>query len=424
VLARTRDSLALALVLVLAITDLAGCRSASKSPIRSAQTLTIGLMAPTSGPNASIGQQATQGAELAVDVVNDVYPDLALPFAATTGLRGGTRLAIAAADTAGEPGGVARRTGELATQRHAVATVVIDSAEVVSAATQQSEQLQVPLLDAATSADYLTELSRDWYFRLSPPDRVYARTALALLRQVQASLPGLHRVVLLEGASIVNGAAGTAMKALFETAGYEVVLRRPAGPVLTEVLNQVTLAHPDVVFALATTPQEAAAVTSFTDQLHGALPVVALGRGITALPANVPAVQPPGVLRVVGWSSDLARRNPLARAVSELYEKRFSTPMTDVAAGAFTAVLTLAQAIDAAQDAGGFATPARVRATLRQLRLTATALIMPWDGVRFSGNGQNDLASGVVEQQLATGFRVVFPRELAATAIGWPGVAK
>ncbi len=425
-LAHTGRWLVVVSVTATMVTPVAGCRSTPKSPTPAAATLTIGLMAPSSGPDAAAGRQAAQGAQLAAEVVNEVNTDLPLPLAAAAGLRDGSRLAIAPVDTAGDVGDIPGKIGELAGPRHAVAVLVVDSAEVVSAATQQSEQLQVPLLDAATSADYLTELSRDWYFRLSPADQAYAQTALQLLRQVQTTVPALHRVALLEGASVAGGSAGTEAKSLFEGAGYEVVLRRPVappGPGMADLRGQVALARPDVVFAIAGTAQEAAAVADFNDQQHGAVPVVALGRGVAALPVSSLPAQSPGVLRIVSWSSDLAHRTPLARSVGDLYQRRFGTAMTDLAASAFTAVLTLAAAADAASaPAAGEASPARIRAALRQLRLAATALIMPWNGVRFAANGQNDLASGVVEQQLAGGFQVVFPRELAAAAIGWPGV--
>jgi branched-chain amino acid transport system substrate-binding protein len=415
------------IVTVALVTSLtAACRSAPTSTTRPASTLTIGLMAPSSGPNAATGRQAAQGAQLAMEIVNDVYNDLPLPLAEAAGLRDGARIAIAPVDTAGDVGAVGGKLGELVGPRHAAAVLVVDSAEVVSAATQQNEALQIPLLDAATSADYLTELSRNWYFRLSPPDRVYAQTALGLLRQVQSTLPSVHRVALLEGTSTVNGNAGTSVRTLLESSGYEVVLRRPmaqGAPALTELQDQLALVHPDVVFAVAATAPDAAVLAELANQQHGTVPVIALGRGVGGLPASPSAGQSPGVLRIVSWSSDLANRNPLARSVGDLFQRRFGTAMTDVAASAFTAVLTLAAAADAASvgTAGG-ANPARIRAALRQLRLTATELIMPWEGVRFSASGQNDLATGVVEQQLAGGFQVVFPRELAAAAIGWPGV--
>jgi branched-chain amino acid transport system substrate-binding protein len=45
-------------------------------------------------------------------------------------------------------------------------------------------------------------------------------------------------------------------------------------------------------------------------------------------------------------------------------------------------------------------------------------MIMPWNGVRFNSEGQNQLAAGVVEGW-DDGFRVVYPRELAAGPMVW-----
>jgi branched-chain amino acid transport system substrate-binding protein len=134
---------------------------------------------------------------------------------------------------------------------------------------------------------------------------------------------------------------------------------------------------------------------------------VAVGRGVAGLGA-VTGARP--VLRTVGGSTDFAARNPVGKAVADLYQRRFNTPMNDVAAAAFTATLTMAVAIDRASGAEA----TQIRAALRNLWLPATETIMPWDGVRFGPGGQNDLAGGVVEQRSASGaFEVVYPRELA-----------
>jgi branched-chain amino acid transport system substrate-binding protein len=83
--------------------------------------------------------------------------------------------------------------------------------------------------------------------------------------------------------------------------------------------------------------------------------------------------------------------------------------MSEEAAGSFTAVLTLAAAIDAA----GSVEPQRVRGALIGLDLPGRSTIMPWRGVQFDGSHQNARAGGTVEQLVRGGSRVVFPRELA-----------
>jgi branched-chain amino acid transport system substrate-binding protein len=116
-----------------------------------------------------------------------------------------------------------------------------------------------------------------------------------------------------------------------------------------------------------------------------------------------------GLFYSSAWSREVAARNPSAKPIMDRYEGRFSAAMSEVAAGSFTAVLTLAAAIDAA----GSVDPQRVRAALIGLDLPGRSTIMPWSGVRFDTSHQNARASGTVEQLVQGGFRVVFPNELA-----------
>jgi branched-chain amino acid transport system substrate-binding protein len=136
------------------------------------------------------------------------------------------------------------------------------------------------------------------------------------------------------------------------------------------------------------------------------VPVVALGHGVDGLATGVGGR---GMLHTAGWSSDYAGRNPVARVIGEMYQHRFGAPMDEAAANAFTAVLTLAVAIDKA----GTPDTTVVRTALRQIDLPATETIMPWDGVQFDSDGQNLLAAGVVEQWVGNRPQIVYPRELA-----------
>jgi branched-chain amino acid transport system substrate-binding protein len=90
--------------------------------------------------------------------------------------------------------------------------------------------------------------------------------------------------------------------------------------------------------------------------------------------------------------------------------------MTETAAGTFTAVLVLAQAIDNA----GSTDPQGVRAALLNLDIPARETIMPWSGVRFDASRQNAAATGVIEQRVKQAFQVVFPGELQQAEPKWP----
>jgi branched-chain amino acid transport system substrate-binding protein len=102
--------------------------------------------------------------------------------------------------------------------------------------------------------------------------------------------------------------------------------------------------------------------------------------------------------------------------VIDLYEQTYGSPMSEVAAGSFTAVLTLAKAMD---DAGSIE-PERVRTALLNLDIPGRDTLMPWNGVRFDATHQNTGAAGVVEQVDNDALRVVFPDELAQNPAKWP----
>jgi branched-chain amino acid transport system substrate-binding protein len=148
--------------------------------------------------------------------------------------------------------------------------------------------------------------------------------------------------------------------------------------------------------------------------------IFALGAGFQQPPAvQAVAQEGAGLLDSTSWSREAAVKDQAARAVVTAYEERYHAQMSDVAAGTFTAVVTLATAVDRARsvDAG------RVRAALLNLNIPGRNTIMPWNGVRFDPTThQNTRANGVVEQFLLGGkSRVIFPRELGGQAEAvWP----
>jgi branched-chain amino acid transport system substrate-binding protein len=168
---------------------------------------------------------------------------------------------------------------------------------------------------------------------------------------------------------------------------------------------------PDVLFLITSTGSDAVHVLK-TMQTMGYRPqqIFAIGQGFSepqVLQAAGTAGE--GLYYSSAWSREVAARNPSAKPIMDRYEGRFNAPMSEEAAGSFTAVLTLAAAIDAA----GSVDPERVRAALIGLDLPGRSTIMPWSGVQFDTSHQNARAAGTVEQLVRGGFRVVFPRELA-----------
>ncbi|GHJ44282.1 amino acid ABC transporter substrate-binding protein [Catellatospora sp. TT07R-123] len=390
-----------------------GCTAITPPP----QPLVVGVLAPTTGPSAVAGGDAVRGAQLAVEVVNQAFPALAVPLAAGTGLPrlGGATLVLATGDTAGRPETASAQVSTLVTERHAIGLVTADTAESTAAAGTQVQRLRVPLLDARTTADYLTELGVDWYFRTGPSDSQLADSAFALLGRQPGRTPDAgHRVVLVTEAGAEGAAAAVRLRELALRAGTTVSAQVELAPSdKSDALEPAGTADPapDAVFAWAQTTAGAAAIIAAADRTG--IPLYGLGTGFRQL--DTPLAEGSALLRATPWSQEYAGRNPVARDVARLYQQRFGRPMSAAAADAFTAMITLAEAVDNA----GSRDPAAIRTALRQTTLPATQMIMPWDGVRFGPDGQNTLAAAVVEQWQYRGFRLVYPIELATVTARW-----
>jgi branched-chain amino acid transport system substrate-binding protein len=406
---RRRHVTALSLLLVAA---LAGC--VSPADWRNGAPLAIGILADMAGPTE--GNDAVRGARLAVELVNGSYPDVPIPLAAGTGLPNlaGATLTLVPADTKGTPQEASDQADALVATDGAAALVVSDAADVAAAAGSQTQRSRVPLLDARSTADYVTELGMDWYFRTVPTDRALADVSFALLRRQLVGRPNA-RIALLTEVGADSAAAAALIRDLAARAGYPIVVDREltAQTDVDTQAQEIAEGRSEVVLVLAHTSAAATEVTRTASRLATPVPVVGLGQGFGQVAGGLGAGDV--VLRATSWSAELAHRNPVGKAVTALYERTFGSPMTNEAANSFTATITLAAAIDAA----GSREPATIRGALRQISMPATQMIMPWNGIRFNANGQNQLAAGVVEGRDRSGFRVIYPRELAAGPMIW-----
>lgn len=379
----------------------------------------IGFLAQTTGTQSPVGADAVRGAQLAADIINKAYPDLAIPFGPEIGLPGlgGATVNIAVADTKGSAEHADQEATTLVRRDHASGLIAVGSAEVAATIGAETTQLRVPVIDAWSNADYLPEMGLDWYFRTVPSDRSLVETLFSLLqRQLGAPTGKTHELVLLTEGDGQSAADLTLVRELSDRAGYHVALALPMGadPDATALAYRIDQAKADVVLVVTADARQATAAAKVAGRLHRALPVIGLGGGFGSLgPETAPSA--PALLRTAAWSDEFTERYPLAYRVASLYQRRFDARMTEAAASGFTAVFTLAAAINAA----GTVNPASLRASLRNLWLPATQIIMPWDGIRFAANGQNELAAGLIEARVSQRYRVVYPRELAATRVIW-----
>lgn len=416
-----RRRLALLLVSALAVAA-GGCTGGDDPAPAAGGELKIGLLAPLKGPDGPAGIDAQRGAQLAADVINGLNPSIPLPLAADAGLPnlGGARVKIVTADASGaDPQVVAgAAVNRLVSEEGVNALIGAYDPQVTEFASQRSERFEIPFVNADSPATFLTEAGRDWFFRIGPSWRSSAESFFSLLREKKAAA---GKMLVLHAEDKAGRDVVTTVRELALQGGYldkvEDVGFPPTATNLLSAVDQVRAQKPDTVF-LHTTPAtfppliEAVATRAYRPK---AIMSFSLGY-LTAKDFQNSAAVVDGLSRAVSWSGEAAERNPAAQAVTALYQRRYNTTMTEEAASAFTAVMTVAQAVDSARSTQ----PQRVRSALLSLNIPGEQTVMPWAGIQFDETHQNVLAQSLVEQFGGRAFQVVYPDDAASRTMVWP----
>jgi branched-chain amino acid transport system substrate-binding protein len=389
--------------------------------VRLPNTVTVGLLTAKSGPDAATGVEAIRGAELAIDVVNNSYPQLPLALGPSDGLSNGVKLALSVGDTQGAPERVDEQVSKLINDG-ALGVVLADDLEVARSASRKVDIAGIAMVDATSTADLFGDLNSTGHFRIQPSDRSAVQATMAFLFSQRAGGETIGKLAVFGPKATASGneeveAIRQAISDLGQADGY---LPGPAlalgagGSSTDDLAAAVDSTHSDVAVAIVTGPQDLAAAADLAARLEGRTPVFAVGPAAGG--ADSAKVAKTTLLRTVSYSAEYTARNPVAVQVAKLYTQRYGGRITALAASAFTATMTMAMSIDRAKTLSA----GDVRGAAQQLSVPATQTIMPWDGIRFDGNGNNELAASVIEQRTASGFQVVHPRELATAKIAWP----
>ncbi len=382
----------------------------------------VGALYPLSGANASAGNDTLNGVKLAVDIINNDYPDLDLPFGPGRGIPGleGATIQLVSADTAGSPETGASEVDRLVTTENVAAVVGSFQSAVTLTASQRAERLGVPFVNGESSAVGLTERGLKWFFRTGPTDRTFGEGFFAFLDQQKAAGHLIANVAILHTNDQYGTDGAAVTTELAEAGGYDVVADVSYDQATTDLspqVQQIRAAQPDVLFVLSFT-NDAILLVKTMEQLGYKPPaVLAYGAGFSD-PKFREGVGPSaeGMISRAAWSADLAQSRPAVATIADMYQAQFNQPMTENSARSFTAVLALAQAFDAA----GSTDPEPVRDALAKLDIAGDDTIMPWDGITFDDEHQNTGARGVVQQIQDGTYRVVFPDAIATTEAAWP----
>ena len=367
--------------------------------------LKVGLLLPTSGLQAQIGQACRRGA----DVANDVFADMKMAV----------RLDIANYDTESKPD-VARTQAEKAIDAGANMLVgAFDSGQTIAIA-QVAEQRGVPLIVNIAAAPQITEQGYKFVVRNFPTAPMLITGALALHKEIfKASGKTPKTAVLMSvndtfGTSMING-----IKALFPKLDmpYEIVdtiSYDPAAKDLSVEVGKAKATKADMLMPVSRLNDAKLIVQEMVKQRWEPMAVMNPG---------APGLYEQDFLKTMGKYGDfmisnvpwLDPKSTMTQALDKRHAAKFANDQLDINGGfTFEGMLVAAQAWLAAKSTKADA----LMDALRKTRIDQHVII--GGPIQFDAKGQNVNIKAAAVENLKRKPTVVMPLESAAAPVVFP----
>jgi branched-chain amino acid transport system substrate-binding protein len=387
-------------------------------------TVKIGALYPLSGQVAKSGEDTINAIKLAVDIINNKYEGIDLPFAKTEGLPNlkGAKLELIAADHQGSPEIGQAEAERLIEQRKVVALIGAFHSSVAATSSQVAERMGVPYISGESEATALTERGFKWFFRTTPNSDTQTQDFFTFLKEIGAKkTANIRRLGLVhENTLWGNDFAKSVRKYVGKFPELElavdVTYQQGTSDVTSEV-QRLIAGNPDAVLHASYDAEAILFGKTYKQYNFNPQGILAIGAafGSNAFRSALGSDADYFLVRE-HWSRDLASRKPVVAQIAKLYKDRYGKDMDGTPARAFTAMMTLADAINRA----GSTQPAAIREALIKTDLGEGDTIMPWEGIRFDATGQNVLTRGIFIQTLGGTPTTVWPFSLASAELVWP----
>jgi branched-chain amino acid transport system substrate-binding protein len=383
------------------------------------EVIKIGSIYPLTGAIASSGLRSKHAVETAVDVINNKY-DMDVPFARTEGIPNlkGAKLQIIWGDSQASPEVGKTEAERLITQEKVPLLLGAYQSGVSKSTSFVAERYKIPYVCAESSSAELTERGLKYFFRLAPTDSEDSIAFFNFLDEMKAAGRQVKRVALVyENTEFGVHARGEAKKQA-DARGYEIVADIPYPFKSTDVKSEVLkikAAKPDVIIQASLLGDAMLFTKTFKELKVNFNANLALCGGYHD-PTFVQNMKKDAefFMGQCTFSPDFITKKPVLGKLNEMYKKRSGVDFDGVTVEAFTAVLVIADAF----NRGKSTDPEALVNTLRTTNLKTPTL--PGDAVQFNEKGQNTKIISNISQVQNGQYRVIWPKEMAATPMVWP----
>lgn len=395
--------------------SLSGCLSNSTSTtMQHPKTIKIGVMYPTSGDMEHAGKNQVKGIEFAAKLINEKY-DLAIPLAKGEGLPnlGGAKIELIIVDSEGSPKEAVAKAEKLITEEKAAAIIGAYDSSNTAAASQTTERYGIPFLNAESTSHHLTERGYKWFFRTNADNELAAKGVFDFFTQLDED-HAVKSIAFLHDQSEVSQDFADAQNRLAEKSGREVVSDRLDSNQMNFGALKLKEDDPDVI-TMTTLRSAIQFRQTANQQSYSPNAMIGMSSGMETSEETL-GKEAEGLLISAGWSKELLAK-PLINKVNALYKAETGEELSGYTPHAITGMLVLADAINRAESIDSD----KIRKALLATDYPADSLIMPWNGVRFDQDTQQNKSASNVLLQVKDGTeKLVWPFDIATEELVWP----
>lgn len=383
----------------------------------------IGVIYPLSGPVAQAGIDAVAALETAVEIINNPT-DLNVPLAKGAGLPnlGGAKIRIVVADHQGKPDVGQGEAERMITQEGVHAMYGAYYSSVTAAGSQVAERHGIPWVNGESTSPKLTQRGFKWFFRTTPHDGEFTQLMFEFMNEFKDKLgKELETVAIFHEDTLWGTDSGSVQNKMAKDNGYKVVQKiayKAKTTSLTPSVQILKAADADVFLPSSYTSDAMLFMRTAKELDYNPKLLVAQNAGYTD-PTFIATLgsDAEGVITRSPFNTDLAKTIPLINEVNAAFKKHSNgRDLSDVPVRAFTGFMVLADAINRA----GSTDPEAIRKALTETDMPRDQLIVPWKGIKFGPDGQNQLVRGILMQVQNGRYCTVYPFELASCELVYP----
>ena len=392
------------------------------SPARAADDIVIGAIYPLTGNAAQIGADAKNAIETMLEIVNGTHEKLPMLMGAGGGLdrMGGAKIRVVFADHQNDPQKARAEAERLITQEKVVALIGSYTSATAVTISQVADRYEIPYLSMDNSSPSLHKRGLKWFFRTSPHDEMFTQAMFDFFAETgdKTGKP-VKTIALFYEDSIFGTDSSNVQRTLAAAAKIEVaadIKYRANSPSLSAEAQRLKAADADVLMPSSYTSDAISIMRGMAEIGYKPRAILAQAAGFqeqSFLTAAGPLAE--GVFSRSSFALDATKSRPAIAPVNAMYRAKSGKDLNDNTSRQVVAVQVLADAINRAASTKN----EDLRRALASTEVAGEDTIMPWKGVRFDSNGQNVLATPVIQQVVDGVYRTVYPAEVAIQAPTW-----